>query len=184
MTKTDAELVRASLDDMAAFGDIVERYEQKLYRYVRRISNFAHEEIEEVLQETFINIYRYLNTYNPKLSFSSWAYRIAHNQMISAVRKKKARPQYVFGDDDVDILSLIPSDADVEQEVAQKCDNEVVAQALQELSDKYRDVLVLQYFEGLTYQEISDVLQIPVRTVGTRLNRAKKQLEKSLADRL
>ena len=104
--------------------------------------------------------------------------------MISAVRKKKARPQYAFGDDDVDILSLIPSDADVEQEVAQKCDNEVVAQALQELSDKYRDVLVLQYFEGLTYQEISDVLQIPVRTVGTRLNRAKKQLEKSLADRL
>lgn len=184
MERTDAEIVKASLLDPDAFGGIVERYEAKLYRYIRRCSNFSHEEIEEVLQETFINVYRYLNKFNEKLAFSSWIYRIAHNQMISAVRKKKARPKYVFGDEDFDILNTIPDDIDIEKDVAGTFDREVIEGALQELNEKYRDVIILQYFEERTYQEISDILKIPVRTVGTRLNRGKKQLKELLASRI
>lgn len=93
--KTDKELLRLSLSDKEAFLPLMRRYEKRLFRYILRISSFSREEAQDILQEVFIAIYRNLNNFDDKLSFSSWAYRIAHNKTISKYRYKKARPETV-----------------------------------------------------------------------------------------
>ncbi|PIU78076.1 MAG: hypothetical protein COS72_03485, partial [Candidatus Moranbacteria bacterium CG06_land_8_20_14_3_00_43_56] len=91
--KTDEELVALTLKNQDFFSCIVERYEAKLTRYIRRISAATQEDAEDLLQEIFVKVYRNLYGFDPSLKFSSWIYRIAHNQVISQWRKTKSRPQ-------------------------------------------------------------------------------------------
>ena len=87
--KTDAELVELALENQAYFSDIVYRYQTKLTYYIRRLSNFPDEEIEDILQDVFIKVYKNLNDFDQSLKFSSWIYRITHNEVISKYRKIK-----------------------------------------------------------------------------------------------
>src|SRR5665648_188700 len=79
---TDNELVKLSLDNPDHFFCLTKRYESKLLRYIMRISKFSHEDAEDVLQDVFIKTYYNLNEFDSELKFSSWIYRIAHNQTI------------------------------------------------------------------------------------------------------
>ena len=87
--KSDAELVLLALKNQQFFEHLVHRYEKKLARYVRRFSGLDNESTEDVLQEVFIKIYVNLNDYDASYTFSSWAYRIAHNETINFLRKNK-----------------------------------------------------------------------------------------------
>ena len=89
---SDQELVVQALFDPEAFSQIIERYQDKLLRYIMRISNVSVQDAEDILQETFIKAYSNLNDYDHSLQFSSWIYRIAHNQTISSYRKRSVRP--------------------------------------------------------------------------------------------
>ena len=89
--KNDEELVALALKNQDFFACLVERYEPKLMRYVRRISAATQEDAEDLLQEIFVKVYRNLNDFDPDLKFSSWIYRIAHNQVISYWRKTARR---------------------------------------------------------------------------------------------
>lgn len=177
--KSDAELVQLSLADQNVYLHLMKRYEQKLIRYILRISNFTREDAEDVLQEVFVSVYQNLSLYNPEFKFSSWIYRITHNKTINYYKKKKSRP-VSLDLEDKEILDVIILDKDIALDVVAEVGREMIIKAIGELEPKYKSVLVLRYLEGKEYSEISDILKMPVNTVGTLINRAKQILKKKL----
>ncbi len=178
---SDAELVSQSLENADYFGGIVERYELRLSRYIRRRARVTNEDVHDILQDIFIRIYTHLNDFDPKLSFSSWMYRIAHNHIISWYRKHNVRNRDRIGDVETEDFHNIADLYNAEHSQWTGEMKGTIAQYLGEISEKYREVILLRFFEDKDYEEISDILQIPPGTVATRLNRAKKKLEELLA---
>jgi RNA polymerase sigma-70 factor (ECF subfamily) len=131
----------------------------------------------DVLQEIFIKAYRNLNGFDTSLSFSSWIYRIAHNEAISFYRKKNVRPEgHMVGDGD-EILGFLASNQEgPEVKFDKEINAEEVTRALELIDEKYREPIILRFFEHKEYDEISDILEIPMGSVGTLLHRGKKQL--------
>lgn len=177
----DKEVVKLALKERALFGHIVERYQGKLSRYVTRLGVRDPDDRDDVLQEVFIKVYRNLNDYDDSYSFSAWIYRIAHNEAISWYRKKKVRPEGNLVADSEEVLAFLNNDEeDASVRLDQKINAEYLQKAMAELDPKYRDIIILRYFEHLEYEEISDVLKLPLGTVGTFIHRAKKQLREFL----
>lgn len=168
----DQELVTLIIEgDVDKYGDIMNRYEQKLLRYVIYL---ARDQIsaEDVVQDTFIKAYENLRGYNPKYKFSSWIYRIAHNETMNAIKKDKHFDHSV----DVDLV-----DNSTESTIITEIDNKILNNnlkiCLNEIDIKYREILMLQYFENMKYSEIADIIHIPPSTVGVWSLRAKAKLK-------
>lgn len=161
------------------FAIIVERYEKKLSKYISRITNLEYEEIENSLQEIFIKVYKNINSYNKKYSFSSWIYRIAHNYIIDLNRKKKS--EIISIDDEISenifIKDILTSkDDDIHTIIEKKELGKELNKIVSQLDKKYYNVIVLKYFEELSYDEISDILKIPKSSVWTLIKRWKEKL--------
>ena len=176
--KTDEELVALTIKDQDFFSCLVDRYSEKLTRYIMRISASTREDAEDLLQEIFVKAYRNLNDFDLNLKFSSWIYRIAHNQVISHWRKTKTRPQVIKFETDEDFLKFIADEGDLALDTERKFAGEEVRRMLDKLDGKYKEVLVLKFLEQKDYKEISDILRKPLGTVATLINRAKKHLRK------
>ncbi|HOI59873.1 MAG TPA: sigma-70 family RNA polymerase sigma factor [Candidatus Pacearchaeota archaeon] len=177
---SDEEVVKLVLNDQKYFIILVKRYETKLYRYISRISNFNDQEKEDILQDVFVKVYVNLNSFNSDLKFSSWIYRITRNEVINNFRKFKRRPQIARIDPEDDFMSRIRSGLDLEHEINNKVDLDNIKQILNEINDKYKEVLVLKFLEEKDYREISDILKIPMGTVATYINRGKKELKQKI----
>ena len=175
--KTDEELVALSLQNRDFFAYIVDRYEEKLFRYIKRITNLRKDDLPDILQDVFIKVYQNLNDYDSNLSFSSWIYRIAHNQVIDNYRKNKSRPQGNYIDVDDQVLENIVNDFDFIKDIDLKYLKVHIQEILEKLDEKYREILILKFFEQKDYKEISDILKKPMGTVATLINRAKKQFK-------
>lgn len=180
--QTDEQLVQLTLAEPENFAYLIDRYQGKLANYIRKITSLSPEGVEDVLQDVFIKIYRNLNSFDQDLKFSSWAYRIAHNQVISDHRKIKARPQTVTLEVEDDFLANLASDLDARQDLDLSYLRENIKKVLDSMDLKYKEVLVLKFLEDKDYQEISDILQKPVGTVGTLISRAKKQFKKKVQE--
>lgn len=182
LNKTDEELsVLLTALDHNAMAILIDRYEKPLSRYLRRLGVFREEDIQDLLQDIFIKIYKNINSFNKDLSFSSWVYRISHNEAISFFRHNKARPEGNMTDDSEDLLFRIEDESiDLVQEIDESINSEFLQKAILELDQKYRDVLVLRYFENRDYENISDILQIPKGSVATLIHRAKNKLKSKL----
>ncbi|PLX25502.1 hypothetical protein C0580_02480 [Candidatus Parcubacteria bacterium] len=178
---SDEELVKLTLADQDNFLHIIKRYEIKLSYYIKRISGLVSEDIEDILQEVFIKTYQNLNNFDQKLKFSSWIYRIAHNEVISNWRKRKSRPENVVWDAEK-VLDNIVADFDISQDIDRAILSKNMESIFSKMDIKYRDVLVLKFIEDKNYQEISDILEKPMGTVATLINRAKKQFKKKLEE--
>ncbi|MBT3412823.1 MAG: sigma-70 family RNA polymerase sigma factor [Candidatus Jacksonbacteria bacterium] len=178
--KTDEELVKLTLQDNQYFLCLMRNYEEKLMRYIKRISNASTEEAEDVLQEVYIKVYQNLNDFDTSLKFSSWIYRITRNEVISTFRKKSSRPQSFGGEAAEIILEKMASDLDTKKAVDTEYLQKNIYTILEKMDIKYKEVLVLRYLEEKDYNEISDILKKPVGTVSTLLNRAKKNFKKEL----
>lgn len=176
--KTDEEMVALVFENKAYFSCLITRYEGKLARYVRRIAKLSDDDVEDVLQEIFIKVYMNLHGFDADLSFSSWVYRIAHNTVISLHRKQSVRPEGHIVDLDDDILLNIVDGTDIEKEADVQYLRKHLMQAMENIPQKYKEVLVLRFFEQKEYQEISDILQKPSGSVATLINRAKERLRK------
>ncbi len=178
----DEQLVRLSLENQDCFYYLIKRYEPKILRYIKRITNISKEESEDILQEIFVKVYRNLNGFNQKLKFSSWIYRIAHNEIINQYRKNKSYSSMIslnIEDDDVNNMAGLFRDSfDIQDNYISRENTEKVREALEELPDKYREILILRYFEDQSYDEISDILRKPAGTVATLINRAKSNFKK------
>lgn len=178
---SDAELVRLSLENQDNFLYLVDRYKGKLMNYIRRLTNINDDDAEDILQEVFIKVYLNLNDFNSDLKFSSWIYRITHNQVISAHRKLKARPEgYAVNIEDQAALSLA-ADIDIAAGADIGIMKENIVKVLNKLDQKYRDILILKFLEEKNYQEISDIIRKPTGTVASTINKAKQEFKKELA---
>lgn len=180
MELPDQELVRAALADKHAFSELVERYRYPLLRYIRRLGITDEDAATDILQETFIKTYVNLNDYDQLLSFSSWIYRITHNEARMYVRRQKNRPSAVQNESELSIFENLPDELNIFEEADAKLRSRRVAHLLGKLKQEYRDIIILRFFEEKSYDEISDILQIPPGTVATNLARGKQSLKQLL----
>lgn len=174
--RSDEEIVAESLQRKEAFAVLVYRYESRLASYIRRLGIFRREDAEDILQNAFLNAYRRLNAFDPALKFSSWIYRIVHNETMSFFRSRAVRPEGALVSDGELALAQLADRIDLEGDADRGLSREGLLRALYRLDPKYREVLVLRYFEEREYAEISDILRIPIGSVGTLISRAKKRL--------
>ncbi|MHC8515232.1 RNA polymerase sigma factor SigW [Sporosarcina sp. ITBMC105] len=168
-----------------AFEDIVTYYQHRLYQVCYRMLGNA-QEAEDIAQEAFVRAYVNIHTYDQKRKFSTWLYRIATNLCIDRIRKKK--PDYyldatVPGTDGLDMYSQIAAAGDLpEEEVERMETQDRVQYEISRLPDKYRTVIILRYLEELPLQEISDILELPLGTVKTRVHRGREALRKQMGN--
>jgi RNA polymerase sigma-70 factor (ECF subfamily) len=152
--------------------ELIERYQEPLLRYAQRLINDP-EASEDAIQNTFVSAYQNINSYNPRRPFSSWIYRIAHNKAINEVRNSKPKVS-------LEEATEIPDPEDAET-LAGKLDDKALRKLLEKhlesLPVKYREPLILRYFEEQSYDEISDILRIPKNTVGVRIRRGLEKLK-------
>ncbi|MBK8702945.1 MAG: RNA polymerase sigma factor [Saprospiraceae bacterium] len=173
----DLEIIHKALEEVDFFSCLFDRYEGKLMRYIKNLAPVSHQEAEDILQDSFISIWKHLNEFDNRLSLSSWIYRIVHNQTISALRKRKS-----YGKDrTVEIEEATEVVADMEKDTGVNKE-ELIRKVLDQLPLMYKEVLVLKFLENMRYEDISDILKIPEGTVATRINRAKKAFQMYSAD--
>ena len=167
----DRELVRKYLDGERPAGDeLVNRYQRSVYNVALRMLGNV-QDAEDVTQTTFGNAFAALDSYDPKYRFFSWIYRMTFNESLNTLKRRR---NVVSLDGSFDI----PAAAGVSESASDAEDR--VGRALLELKPDDRAVVVLRHFVSFSYEEISDVLEIPVRTVKSRLFTARERLRQSL----
>ncbi len=182
--KTDNELVVLIRQNPEYLSYIIDRYKGKLTKYIRRRTNINLQDIEDVLQDIFIKIYININEYDERLVFSSWIYRIAHNYMIDWFRKNKKHMSNLSIDDEENKLIHLLEDKD--QRIDDKYDSfdkellDIIKKELNNISEEYKEIILLKFFEDKSYEEISDILKISTNSVGVKINRAKKILKQKI----
>jgi len=177
---SDEELVeKVRNEDKELYIEIVNRYEEKLMRYTTYLISNS-DKASDVVQDSFIKAYVNLNGFNTKKKFSSWIYRIAHNEAMNAV--KKYHKEYPI-DKDMDFASGV----DLEDEFNKKQIQEMAQKCLNDIPIKYSEPLMLHFIEDYSYEDISDILRLPMGTVATRINRAKalmKNIKKNVMEQI
>ncbi len=178
--KTDEELVGLVLKNKTeAFNILARRYEKKLLRYGRKFL-YNYENIEDVVQDIFIKAYINIKGFDLSKKFSPWIYRIAHNEFINIIKKEKREPFLFF---EADTIFSFAGKDNFLKDIEIREEREEIEKYLSKLKVKYREPVVLYYFEEKDYQEISDILKIPVSTVGTRLKRGRREIKKLLYEK-
>jgi RNA polymerase sigma-70 factor (ECF subfamily) len=173
---TDEQIaIAVKQGDSQAFGVLVERFEPKLLRYARKFL-FDYEDGKDMVQEVFIKAYTNIQSFDADRSFSSWIYRVAHNEFINAIRKKGREPLSFFDPDTLFPHPTAPTQADDELKKSEV--KQMVEKCLEKLDPKYREPLVLYYFEDMGYKQISEIMHIPISTAAIRLKRGKVSLQK------
>ncbi len=176
--KTDEEIVvLVKQGNLDYFGELVKRYEDKIKRYAHKfLSN--RNDIDDIAQEVFIKAYVNLQSFDDDRKFSPWIYRIAHNTFVNALKKKLSDKLF-----SIDFDTFLPhpeakehTDSDIEKSFIK----EMLDLHLKSIDIKYREPLILYFYEDMDYKEISQVLSIPVSTVGVRIKRGKDKLRKIL----
>lgn len=170
-TKTDEEIVEiVKNENKELYAQIIKRYEDKLIRYAEYLIG-DHDKASDAVQDSFIKAYINLNGFDVKKKFSSWIYRIVHNEALNLIDKHR---KTVKLDPDIDFDSgLNIEDAYIKEELVAHAHT-----CLQEIDVIYREPLSLYYIENKSYEEISDILRLPMGTVAVRINRAKVILKK------
>ncbi len=169
---TDEEIARlVQSGKTEPFGILIERYEAKMKRYAKRFL-FGYEEAEDLAQEVFLKTYINIQSFNTSKKFSSWLYRIAHNEFINAIKKKGREPISFFDSDTIFPHPISKENTD--KEITESELRAMLDKCINKLKPKYREPIILYYFEELSYKEIADILRIPIATVGIRLQRGKK----------
>ncbi|MFW5966603.1 MAG: RNA polymerase sigma factor [Persicimonas sp.] len=186
----EKELVaRAQEGDREAFQELVENYQRKVYSICYGMLKNEHDSLD-VSQEVFIKVFKYLENFNQNSSFYTWLYRITVNKCIDYIRKQKRRSEVdyddtigrteeVEGDQNImpSTLGVQPGRAYERKELRSK-----MLEALDTLSEKHRTILILREVEGLSYEEMADVLDISKGTVMSRLYHARRYFQDAIEE--
>ncbi len=171
----DAMLIEACLHgDRHAFDTLVDRYEGPLFGAAYRITGSVDDAMDAT-QNAFVNAYEKLHTFDPTYRFFSWIYRIAVNQSLNMVARRRDKAAF-----DEDAPTADPNPSEVFESTEARGH---LKQALLELEPHYRAVIVLKHLEGFTYREIGELLEIPEKTVKSRLFTARQSLRVILTER-
>ena len=181
---TDEELIaRFQEGDEQAYTELVNRYRDKLISFVYRFVNDM-EQAEDIIQDTMLKLYTHKHYYRNIAKFSTWIYTIAGNLAKTELRKRKSRKvtnisQMGPEDRDYELPSVAPeTDEVVQSEYIEK----KIQAAIQNLPLHFRTVTILRDIQELSYEEISKIVEVPLGTVKSRINRARLQLQKELID--
>ncbi len=185
---TDEDLVaRARTKDFAAFEELVDRYEDKIFRLAFR---FVRNETEakEIVQDTFLLVWRKLDTFKGDSQFGSWLYRVATNTALMRLRAQRRHPEISTEELPVDYLDNYGQIPSAGENWAKRPDDELqsdelrrrIQKAVDELPEIYRTVFLIRDVEGLSTEETAEVLEISIPTVKTRLHRARLALRDAI----
>jgi RNA polymerase sigma factor (sigma-70 family) len=179
---------RAKQEDAAAYDELIRRYQERIYATVYHMTS-NHEDANDLTQETFIKAYRALKSFKGDSSFYTWVYRIAINKTINFLKQRKNRFHMSLNDldfqaeNDPDLVALV-SDKTPRRDLALVELQEKLNVAMQKLSDVHRMVVTLHDVQGLSHDEIAEIMDCNVGTVRSRLFYARQQLQGSLSDYL
>jgi len=184
MTCTDEELVaRSARGDADSFNQLIMRWERPIYALAYRVIGHQ-EDARDVCQETFLRAFRGIAAFKGQAKFSSWLYRIALNLCRDWMRRERRTP-VVRAPEGVDLTELVseygPAES-IEELVSRQDMSRLVARAMRSLSDEQRTAVVLKEYQGLTFQEIADLLGCPLSTVKTRLYQGLTLLRRQLEE--
>lgn len=173
---TDEQLVEEIKKNKQLFSILIDRYQKKIEKYVFYLTN-RKEEVDDLVQEIFIKVFVNLNSFDIKKKFSSWLFRIAHNQVVNFFKKYKNKLS-------LDEKIMIVDESNIEENIEKDELKKILNSCLEKIPIDYKEIILLYYFEELSYEEISDSLKIPIGTVSIRLSRAKKFLKKLCQEKI
>lgn len=181
----DQYVQRAIGGDQDAFKMLMNKYQKPLYYHiVKMVKN--HEQIEDIIQESFVKAFSNLGSYNTNYAFSTWLYRITTNHTIDYLRKKKLQTTSInepVRAKDGEMQFQIVGSAETDRKIIRKERKKIVSEAIENLPEKYREVIQMRHLEEMSYQEISEELDLPLGTVKAHIFRAREMLYKALIDR-
>lgn len=173
MEQSDQDLVSGCLrGDEGCFGTLLERYQKPVYNLAFRFAG-DKDDAEDITQATFVKVFENLSSYDPRRKFFSWMYRIALNEALNFKRAKKETAN--LPDD------LTTGDDTIHETIEHREDMQRIEQALFALHEDLRSAIVLHYFSDCSYADISYILDIPERTVKSRLYDARERLRRVLS---
>lgn len=186
--REDKELARRLKNgEMMAYTQFIEKYQGPLTFHIEKLSrNRTYS--EDLIQEVFVKAFENIHSYNEDYAFSTWIYRIATNHTIDFLRKKKIEAVSIdepisSKDGQIEEREIPDTDYATDTPIIQLQRSQVLEEAINELPDKYREVIQLRHMEELSYEEISDQLSIPLGTVKAHLFRAREMLYKLLKEK-
>src|SRR6056297_3427597 len=166
-----------------AFNLLVDRYQDRLHNFLYRYTH-NHQDCEDLVQETFFRVFRSRHSYERIAKFSTWMYTIAINLAKSLYKKKKRMTKVTIHKDPDDSedrpMKLEDTDILPDDLLHEKMCIDELEKALKELSDDFREVVVLRDIQQLSYEEISEIADLPMGTVKSRINRGRAQLQELL----
>ncbi len=185
----EMELVRrARKGDLTAYDDLVRRYQERIYATVYHMTA-NHEDANDLAQEAFIKAYQALKSFKGGSSFYTWVYRIAVNKTINFLKQRRNKAQISRNDldfnaeHDPDLVALI-SDRTPRREINLAELQQKLNEAMQKLSETHRLVVTLHDVQGLSHEEIADIMDCNIGTVRSRLFYARQQLQAYMSDYL
>lgn len=171
--KSDADLVRAIQNgDISSFETLVDRYQRGLTSFVIHFIPDA-QTAQDVVQDAFVRVYKTIDRVDPSRKFSTYVFEIAKNAALSVLRAKKHTIP-------LESIVELSDDAIFFEQYLRNDQAQRVREAVNRLPSKYRQVIMLYYFDDVSYEGISTKLQVPINTVRTHLKRAKDLLKKDL----
>lgn len=179
---TDVEIMSdVAAGDTDAYGKIVNRYRGRLYSFVFRFVS-DRETAEDIVQETFLRAFRKRKEYRAIANFSTWLFTIAGNLAKSELRRRKRwRLLSLHKDDESETGFELPDESFLPDRMTETSLADVqIQEAIQSLPANYRQVILLRDVEGMSYQEIAEIIKSPVGTVKSRVNRARLRLQQKL----
>ena len=182
-TVTDEQLIANFQNgDEHAFVELVDRYKDRLVNFVYR---FLHDmtDAEDLVQETFLKVYKNKHAYKEIAKFSTWIYTIAGNLARSELRKRKRRKTYTMSELSFEDNEFTPVDTDKDTEgiVFNTYAGEEIMKAIRNLQEPFKTIIILRDIQELSYEDISTILDIPMGTVKSRVNRARLKLQDTLS---
>ncbi|CAN5307036.1 sigma-70 family RNA polymerase sigma factor [soil metagenome] len=187
-TATDPELVaRAAGGSEAAYRELLDRYQRPVFSLVYRMVR-NREEAEDLAQETFVRVFNNIGRYDSQWKFSSWIFKIANNLAIDTLRRRKLKTVSIDGAPDAltadeteaSSIQLAGEDPDPHEELEAAELGEEIEAAIGELRSEYRTAILLRHVEGRPYEEIAQIMEIPLGTVKTYIHLARGELREAL----
>lgn len=181
----DHFVLKAIRGEQGAFKKLMDKYQKPLYYHVLKMVK-NHEQVEDIVQESFMKAFSNLSSYNTNYAFSTWLYRITTNHTIDYLRKKKLKTRSIdepVKAKDGEMQFQVVGNSETDRKIIRKERKQILTDAILNLPDKYREVIEMRHLEELSYQEISDQLDLPLGTVKAHIFRAREMLYKALIDK-
>ena len=177
---TDEKLIaKFQNGDVNAYNELVNRYKDKLLNFVFRYFN-NREQAEDVVQETMIKLYTHASYYKNVAKFSTWIYTIAKNNALTELRKNKRKKTDSLWTNEGKPIDIETKGESLEKTVHNQIAIEELNKYLDEIPENFRVAVVLRDFQELSYEEISKILEIPIGTIKSRINRGRIQLSEKM----